>query len=263
MRYLKIFLLYFERVFVYRARNIIWFLISFINPLILLLYWLAYYNTQHAGISLVSEIVTYYILLMVSETLLMSHVEETIAYRDIQLGELSASLLKPFPYSVFRFLGELPFRIFQGFLAILVVITALIFFGNSIRVNITPVTLISALVIAVLAYTLAFLYKMVLGLTAFWITEFSGLNQLVGIVVFLFGGYIMPIAFYPAFMKSVAYFLPFSYMIYFPTIAASGKLSGIESLTVILQQIIWITIFYLISRLMFNKGVKKFTGVGN
>ncbi|HVZ59032.1 MAG TPA: hypothetical protein VG935_04755, partial [Patescibacteria group bacterium] len=63
MRYFRIFLLHFQEAFEYRSRSFVYFLLSFINPLILLAYWWAVYHTKNQGVAQwsLSGITSYYI----------------------------------------------------------------------------------------------------------------------------------------------------------------------------------------------------------
>lgn len=265
MRSLRIFLLFFESVLEFRATNLIWFLVSLINPLILLIYWVGYYKTQNLPptASAFQSIITYYLLLAVVGSLLMSHIEEDVAYNDIQLGELTQFLIRPVSYFKIKLIGEMPWRIIQGFYGIGVFIVCKVIFGRLVLLNISISSILMFLLLAILAYLLSFYFKMLIGLSAMWLVEFSGLQQLVEVVILLLGGYIMPLYLYPAVLKNIAYLSPFSYIIYFPLIALQGRLNLIDFFKVISGQICWILIFFYLLRIFWRKGLRKFTGVGN
>lgn len=265
MRNFRIFLLCFESVFEYRATNLVWFLVSLINPLILLIYWVGYYKTQNLPPTATAfqSIITYYLFLAVVGSLLMSYIEEDVANNDIQLGELTQFLLRPVSYIKIKFIGEIPWRLTQGLYGIGVFIICKIFFGRLVFLSIDVSAFLMFILLAVLAYILSFYFKMLVGLSAFWLVEFSGLQQLIEVIILLLGGYIMPLYLYPALLKNIAMITPFPYIIYFPIMALQGKLSPADFFKVIGGQIIWILIFYCLFRFFWEKGLRKYSGVGN
>lgn len=264
MRYFKIFLLEFQEALENRSRSFVWFLISFINPLILLIYWLGYYGSQPlVNVEIYSSVTTYYFLLIIANALLISHVEEDIAYKDIELGELINYLLKPFPYILAKFFGEIPWRIIQGFFGIVVFLISYLLFRRFINLDFRLETLFISLLIAFFGYIISFIFKVVVGLSAFWLVEYSGFNQLIEVCVLIFAGNIMPIDLYPAFLKKIAYFLPFSYVTYFPVLAIQGKLTIDDLGNILLTQFIWIAVLIIFYKIIWRQGLKKFSGVGN
>lgn len=264
MRYFRIFLLRFQEAFEHRSRSFVWFLISLINPLILLVYWLGYYhNNPSINSSVYTSTTTYYFLLIIVNSLLVSHIEEDIAYDDIQLGELSNHLLKPFSYPLTKFFAEIPWRITQGSFGVVVFLISYLFFRQFINISITPPILFLTVIIGFFAYILSFIFKLIMGFSAFWLVEYSGFSQLVEVMILIFAGNIMPIDFYPNFVKQIAYILPFSYIIYFPVVALAGKLNLWQLGRVIFIQILWICVLIFLYRIIWKQGVKKFTGVGN
>lgn len=263
MRFVRIFLLHLESVLEYRTTNLVWFLISLINPFTLLVYWLGYYGVNNASTSVVVSITTYYFLLIIVGSLLMTHIEDHVAYRDIQMGELTQYLLKPFSYLWLSFFQELPWRLIQAVFGIVVLGISLIYFKQFVSLTLNLQILIATIVIWFLAYILSFYFKMVVGLSAFWLVEFSGFSQMIQVIILGLAGYIMPLDLYPETLKNITYLLPFSYMIYFPVEVVLGKLDFYSFVRVMLMQLFWISFFVLIFKFLWKKGIEKFTGLGN
>lgn len=261
MRYLRIFFLYFQRVFEYRMRAFIYFVMSLVNPLILIMFWQgasANGRNDWSG----HEITSYYLLLIVATGLLLAHIEHEVGINDIKEGGLTSYLLKPFSYYMFMFMTEISFRILRSIYSI----TAIVIISYVLKVFITvsndPYILALSLLIAALAFILSFTFKITMALIAFWITDIWGIFEIFEVAIIVLAGNIMPIEFYPEWLKNIALTLPFSYMTYFPIVAFQGRLS-IEQLThVIGAQLIWIGIFALLYKIMWANGIKKFTGVG-
>lgn len=192
----------------------------------------------------------------------MPHHEEWIAEDLIHKGNLARYLMKPFPTFASFLIEELPWRLIQGIFGIIAVCIFTLFFGSLFVIAKSPIIWLFSIVIIIMAYALAFLYKTCLGLVGFWITEMNGLMQLSDIFLFAFAGYIAPLYAFPAILANVAMALPYSYMIYFPVAAIQGRLDVIDMIKVILVQLLWIGIFISIYQILWSKGLSKFTAVG-
>lgn len=264
MRYVRMFLLQFQEIMVQRARSFVWFLLSLLNPLLLLIFWSGVYQQKHTflvGWS-VSTITSYYLLLIIASSLLIVHIEETVAIIDIREGGLVKHLTRPFSYFWLMFINELPWRVFQGSLGVIVLLLFSILFKSFVQLTHDPVILILSALIIILAYMLSFVLKMILGLSAFWFTDFWGVQQLVEVITLVFAGFLMPLEFYPKLIGQIAYALPFSYIIYFPIIAIQGKLPVLQLFQVIGIQLLWIFVFTVMYKYLWRKGIEKFVGVG-
>lgn len=264
MRYVRIFLLHFQDAFEYRSISFVWFLLALLNPLIYLLFWRgAIVGKNLVGVTLtLADIASYYFLLIIIGAFLMVHIEEDVALRDIKEGGLVKYLMKPFSYFWLKFYQELPWRIIQGSFGAVALIVFIGIFGNFLQVVSNPVNIVIAIVISILAYFLSFVFKMIIGLSALWLVDYSGLEQLSYITVFVFAGFIIPLEFFHPVLKTIAFTLPFSYMIYFPVVAFQGKLALGASMRIIMVQLVWLSVLSGVYAYMWRQGKKKFSGVG-
>jgi len=256
MRYFKIILLHFESIIEHRLRSLVWFFTSMVNPLIILIFWAGIPVSNRQNIN------SYYLLLIVASALLSSHIEEDVADYDIRQGDLVRYLIKPFPYYWIKFIEEIPYRVLQGFYGIIALVIINILFKNIIEIHPGWLTIEIGIIAAVLAFFMSFTYKMCLGMLAFWFKQIRGITQLMEIISIIFAGFIIPIDMFPAQLKTIAYFLPFSYMIYFPVKIFQGGLAIVELKKIIVGQLIWLTIFIVINRFEWKQGIKTFTAIG-
>lgn len=263
MRYYRILMLYFNQVFQYRARAFVYFLMSLVNPFILIFFWKSVSASQSIAFGIkISDINSYYLLLIIATGLLIAHIEEEVGVEDIKEGQLSQFLLKPFSYFVGKFMLELTFRLMRSIFSIVAVIIMILGFGIAIQFTHDPAIIFFSLIIALLAFILSFVFKMTIALIAFWIDEIHGIFEIIEVALIVLAGNIMPIAFFPGLLKPIALSLPFSYMVYFPVIAIQGKLNVPELFQVVGIQIVWIIVFSVLYNIMWSHGIKKFTGIG-
>lgn len=264
MRYFRIFLIHFHRVIENRSRSFVWTLLALFNPLIYLCYWIAVYKSSGRllGDWSLSTVTSYYLLLSFGGSFLIAHIDESVAVEDIYEGGLVKYIIRPFSYFWDLYFGELGWRIFQGGIGIIIFLVISIFFHSLITIVSSPILILLAILIIMLAYTMSFIFKMLLGFSAFWLTEFRGIQSTVEIIMLIFAGFIVPIQFFPPLLQKISYILPFAYMVYFPILAIQGKLVFIDLIRVIGIQIVWIGILGLFYKLMWSKGLKSFTGIG-
>ena len=264
MRYLKIFLLQFEHVFEQRLRAFVWFVVTFVNPLVLILFWKgALVGRQEIAPGwFLTTIVSYYFLIAIVGAFLVSHIEEDISEYDIHRGELVRYLIKPFSYFWVKLFEEMPYRILQGVYGIITLILFYIFFGRFISLTSDPLTILLSIVIAILGAFISAVFKQTIGLLAFWMTDIWGLYDVLEVVHIVFCGFIVPIAFLPSFLRIIANILPFAYIVYYPAVAFIGQLSYGELLRVIGIQCIWLGGLVFIYSRVWLSGVKKFTALG-
>lgn len=263
MRYIRIFALYFQQAFVYRGRSVVWFFISLFNPLVLLLFWYAALTGGKTTVSWsLSDVTAYYVLLIISASFLDVHIEENVAVEDISEGGLNAYLVKPLSYPMVKLCNELPYRILQGSFGIIVL--CIIVFGLGIRFSFVSgaAQIISVCILIASAFCISFLFKMIVGITAFWTTDYVGIREMMGVLILLFGGFVIPIEFFPSFWRTVAVYTPFPYGTYFPVLAVEGRLALLEMWRIIGIQWGWILGLGILYRWMWKRGVRLYTGVG-
>ncbi len=248
----------------FRSRIFIWFLTAFLNPLYILIFWIAVIKDKGnvlTGWNL-STISTYYLLIMIAGSFIIAHIEEDVAIRDIREGQLISHIIKPMSYFWMKFLSELGWRMTQGFFGVLVFIIFFVLFNRFVSFPNTLIGIISTTLIVALAFLISFTFKMIVGISAFWFVDFWGLQQIVEVVIIILAGFIMPIEFFPDWLRSISLSTPFPYMIYYPILSFQSKLSNPQILNVILIQLIWLAVLGVAYKWLWGKGVKKFTGVG-
>lgn len=264
MRYWRIFLLHFQDAFYNKSRSLVWFLISLGTGAILIVYWFAIYKTQGGALTnwSLSNVSSYYLLLIIVSSGIMAHHDEDIARLDIQEGDLVRHLLRPFSYFWLLYFAEVPWRIIQGGFGVVVFILISFIFPSLISVSHSLVIILLSFFIFFLASLLSFIFKTILGLSAFWVTDFRGVQSVFEVTILVLGGFVLPLEFLPQVIKETSFMLPFSYMAYFPIMAIQGKLVLSQLMQVIGIQLLWIGILLVLYKLMLRSGLKMFTGVG-
>jgi ABC-2 type transport system permease protein len=108
----------------------------------------------------------------------------------------------------------------------------------------------------VLASTLGFGIRFCSNLTAFWLVDNRGLDQLVTLVLTFFGGLLLPIVLFPSWLEAIAWALPFAAMIQLPAEVFMGVYDGplVGALAI---QLAWVTALFVLGRLMLSAATRK------
>lgn len=115
---------------------------------------------------------------------------------------------------------------------------------------------------AVLSYLLTFYLNLLFGYLAFFLMNIWGFDMLKGALIKFFSGAVIPLAFFPEKIRIIFEQLPFASLVYAPTMIYMGKYSNNELLFVFVKQIIWLAVFILICRAVWNLAQKRLSSQG-
>lgn len=258
----RIFLLFSQHALEYKSRSFVWFLVTLFDASVYLLFWRG--ALAGGGTSVPwsqSQVLSYYLLLIVAGTFLHVHIEEEVAFEDIQYGRLSQYLTRPFSYFGFKFFQELPWRTIQGIFGVVAMLVVSRWYGG---ITLVSQSMLVPLVVAIIlaGYVLSFIYKMIVGVLAFWTVDFRGVGNLETIVFVLFAGFLVPLHFLPDMLRAFALVFPLAYILYYPILAVQGSLSFSELWGVLAMQLVWIGVLSLLYRVLWKKGLERFSAVG-
>lgn len=244
--------------------SFVWFVQAIIPTAIFFMFWIGALKSAGGNIAgwNLSSITSYYFLLIIAGSLLVSHIEEDVANDDIQQGYMTNYLLKPYSYFTLKFLTEIPWRLLQGSFGLIILVTCVVFFGRFFSFSENPYVIFLSIIIGCIAYVIGFTFKMVVGLSAFWFTDSRGLFQVGDALNFIFGGFVVPITLLPGVVEKLAHFLPFAYITYYPIVAFQGQLNIQELIHIIAIQFLWLGGLVVLYKIMWAQGRKKYTALG-
>ncbi|SCB37915.1 ABC transporter permease [Rhizobium lusitanum] len=144
--------------------------------------------------------------------------------RSLKTGDVVVWLLKPLSYPLYLFAnecGSFGYRLMTQVIPT-VAFTAL-FYGM-----LAPASLFHALMFIAfwaLSFTLLFLMSALFGLIAFWLMTSFSLDWILGALLQLFSGLLVPFWFFPEPLATAARHLPFAWVVYYPNAVYLGRLS--------------------------------------
>jgi ABC-2 type transport system permease protein len=201
---------------------------------------------------------------------LISYLTAQFAYTDVSYeilsevkdGSISINLLRPLSYEKRMFAQGLG-NVAYNFIVIVIwglIGTTIYSFNSNISLTLTQILLY--LLSCIFSILISFYYSYIFGLLSFKLNNMWGLSQVMGAVMKLLSGLLIPIVFFPTWAQGIFDLLPFKSMIYTPTMIFMGKLESIEIIKSLGIQVIWIVILSFISKKFWNKLIKDLVILG-
>jgi ABC-2 type transport system permease protein len=181
----------------------------------------------------------------------------------LRTGKFLTFALRPIHHPFFALSQKIGHRILGTLLEALpcAVIFILLFKVDMIPSSI-PWTALSILI----AYFIFFYVSYIIGIASFWIVDSHGLRHFYNILHGVFSGMFIPLTFFPKPLQIIQFFLPFQYTSYVPAMVFIGKytLGDIELSipTIVGIQALALLCLFLVSELLYNTAMKRFTAVG-
>jgi ABC-2 type transport system permease protein len=173
---------------------------------------------------------------------------------DVKSGNIAYYLNKPYNFVVYHFSSTTGTAIIRSVITFAFAGTLIYFLVGPLKITLfeIPFVLLSVLLAIILAISMNFL----IGVTAFWIEDISAFRWIQDKLIFVLGGMLIPLSFFPLFLQKIALVLPFSYVAYAPAYMFVNFSVSFFVETVLIQ-ILWITLFVAGASLLYNLGAKR------
>ena len=120
-----------------------------------------------------------------------------------------------------------------------------------------PVTWLAFAVSTVLAVMISFALRFIVNLAAFWLLDYRGLLNVMGIAWTFLAGFIVPLSFLPDGPRQALQALPFAGMVQVPIDVFLGKREGIDLLGALAFQAVWAAALLLLGRVVLSAATRK------
>ena len=94
-------------------------------------------------------------------------------------------------------------------------------------------------------------------MSAFWIVDVRGPNQLGMLTAHFLCGAFIPIVFFPGWLEGLCRVLPFAYMVQVPIEIWLGQHTGTDLLAVLAIQLLWLAALVALGRLVLARAVHR------
>ncbi len=230
-----------------------------IPPLIYLFVWSTAAGEQGIEDFSRDTFIVYYLTLILVNQLTYSQTNWTVG-DIIRSGGINTLLLRPMPPLYDTLASELAGKVV--YMIFVIPVTAALALLLRPEVHIAGQHLLAFLPALLLAWLLRFFWGYWLALLAFWATRADALLAVQDSLVFLLAGQVAPTPLLPGVIGQAAVYLPFRYMIGFPIEILTGQLTSAEIGVGFFIQGCWLAAALLLSRLMWQFGIRHYAAVG-
>lgn len=246
--------------FQYRANLVAWMVVGAINPLVMTLVWFSVLKERpDVGGYGQSDFVLYYLMTTVGWYIVGGEFARALG-SDIRMGKVNKSLLQPYNLVIGKAVWEQAWKVLSLILCLPVVALVLYVTRDFVQFSL-DIAMIPYIIMSLVGGALIFaLIQAIIGTAAFWVTEVWPMAEMNDMLLQLMGGMLAPIALLPPVFQSISSFLPFRYIFYEPIAIVLGKTT--EPLPVLARQFGYVAILFIMYKLLWRAGIKKYEGIG-
>jgi ABC-2 type transport system permease protein len=254
-KYGSVFVMALQQAIAYRGRTFMTLLASLIWVVMLYYLWQTVYAGEEAIQGFTWTQMRSYILLSYAVNMMVSFNSAGRMMTPIRTGEIAQDLLRPLDYLYNQLAMTLGAAVIEGGLsAIITLLLGVLYFGILPPVSLPALLLF--LVSIFLGFLVKFLVTFLTTLLCFWTINSLGLLWAHAAVINLFSGMLIPLAFFPGWLRTLAEWLPFQAMVYTPVMIYLGRFQGAAVFQALLVQIVWVGLLWWGARFLWSKAIR-------
>jgi ABC-2 type transport system permease protein len=242
----------------FRGNFIISITVSLFMVVSMYFLWQAIFNGRQslAGFTW-DEMKSYLLIVFITNSLISWYSETKIAWKILD-GSVAMDLLKPLDFQKARLSETLGTSILEGGVSVaMACIVMLIFAGITVPTNI--VTWILFLISLFSGLLIKFSIVYIAGLFCFWTSSPNGIAWTRAAVTNLFSGALIPLAFFPDWLKTASLILPFQGIVHIPANIFLDRLQGGTLFIMVGVQLVWVIVLWYIGKLVWARAVRQVT----
>jgi ABC-2 type transport system permease protein len=253
-----------QNTLVYRVNFLFRAVFGLIPLIAIISVWRTIYSGQQSDISgyNIGQMISYYLVVTIVDSLTAVAEDDWQIAGDIKDGNISQFMLKPIDYLTYRLCLFGSGRLIYTAVAFVPVALFIFFQRKYFVFPANGETWFWFTISICLTGLLQFLLSFSMALLAFWLTEVSTLIFILYAFEYLAGGHLFPLDILPPALAKALFFTPFPYQLYFPVSIYVGKTSGAPLYQGMVIQLLWVLAAYGLARLMWARGVRKYSAVG-
>jgi ABC-2 type transport system permease protein len=174
----------------------------------------------------------------------------------VRSGDVATDLQRPLDFQLYwlaQDLGRATYHgIFRGIPPFL--LGALVF---DVLVPGDPAVWLAFVASVFLAVVVSFAFRFLFNLAAFWLLDYRGAGILAMVASTFFSGQIVPLAFFPDWLETLAWALPFAAMVQAPIEVWLGHAEGLELVGLLALQAFWAVVLLGVGRAVLAAGMRK------
>lgn len=247
----------------YRSHSMVSIIVGPVYFIVQYYIWTSVYRNQTAlnGMDL-TQTLTYFGVSALLSYLLMDFADWNLQML-IHTGKFLTFALRPIHHRFFALSQKFGHRVL-GF--IVEFVPCFLIFYFLFDVKLIPKYPLWTLLSVILAFFMNFYVHYILGMTAFWFVQASGIRRVYLLFDSIFSGTLIPLVFFPKVIQKLLFFLPFQYTSYVPVMVYTGsyRLAGIEMgiPQIVGLQAAMLVVTILFSEFIYRVSIRRFCGVG-
>lgn len=174
----------------------------------------------------------------------------------VRSGDIVMELMRPYSYPLRMLFADLGSIFFYFIIAVLPLYTALFFIFEPAFPQ-TWFQWLFFICAAILGYLIRFCIELTFGLFSFWLVETGGVEDIFYFSITLFSGSVIPLWFFPSWLREIASLLPFQGIFFVPNAIFVGELGGVKMFKAMGVQLIWLVITVLVLRYVWHRAASK------
>lgn len=187
--------------------------------------------------------------------ILLKTYADWIIHYEIREGAIATYLTKPIDYQVYALFANFG-ALLMNLTAITVPTALVMLFVFKVKVAFGPGLFLFPLSL-LLAFLISFSIDYFVGLFGFYSESVWGLSITKEIIVTVISGALIPLQFFPDAIQRVLYWLPFQAIYHTPLMMITRPNQGLDVfLPMILVQLVWAILLFLLARLFYNQAIK-------
>ena len=262
---MKAYLNYFKLRFIinlqYRAAALAGICTQVFFGLVFIMVYLAFYESNNLANYPMQwdELVTYLWLNQAFYALVYPFERDNELLEMIKNGNISYELIRPQNFYTKFYIKMLAKKIVSSLLRFLPVIIIAFLLPYPLKMSM-PLSLTHFILFIIALFTSCILVS-ALTITIHMITMFTidsrGILSIYSVICEVFSGGTIPIPFFPNWLKTITYLLPFRYIADFPFRIYSGNIGLNEGMILLLQSLLWIIAIFILGQIITKKALKK------
>ena len=208
------------------------------------------------------DMVAYYLLVFLTRAFSsMPGLASGIA-REIREGTIKKFLIQPIDMIGFLLLNRLAHKLVYYGVAVLPFGFVFWLCRDYFPALPDTTTMLAFAASLVMTFLLGFFLEAAMGMVGFWFLEISSLFFVYMLFNFFCSGHMFPLSFLPSPWVDIVQALPLQYFAYFPAAVWLGKIEGPALVQGLWVQLAWVVFFILLCRVLWSRGVRRYSGFG-
>ena len=259
-KYLSIFTITLQEIFAYRLNMLMWRVRQVFVFLIPFFIWRAVLGSggEIYGYSF-AAIMTYLFGTTVLRSLVMGSRTIDLGWM-INSGALTIPLMRPINLFHFFLIRDAGDKLFNLSFILLEIPLILWLFKPPVFLQTDPLTILLATIAIIIAIFIYFFINVIFGSLAFWSRDVWAPRFLLMVIMEIATGSMFPLDMLPEWGQKIALATPFPYLLYVPLKIYLGQDPLVW--THVLTALGWLTILGLLTKLIWQKGMKSYEAEG-